>query len=355
MANSPTPEQIENTVITRELPVPDQGPAEKRGTLTVLMGPNIGATFELGSAATLLGRNPRAHVSIEDDGASRNHARILRLSDHYELEDMGSTNGTYVDGARVRGRIALHDGARIQIGNTLLRFARLDQIEWEASKRVYEASVRDALTGAFNRRYFEDHLFREFGFAARHGTPLSVMLVDLDRFKEVNDQHGHQAGDHVLRRVASELRAAMRIEDLFARYGGEEFAVVTRGIGVPGTRAFAERLRARVERAAIDWNGQPIAMTASIGMAHNHSGAAATDPQRMLAAADQALYAAKDAGRNRVELAMSPGRYAVRGDPTPAAEPGPRPWDDATAPRDGQHGPSRLLPPPHRGTRRSRT
>jgi hypothetical protein len=143
---------------------------------------------------------------------------------------------------------------------------------------------------------------------------------------------------------------------MIARYGGEEFAVLTRGIGVAGTRAFAERLRILVERTAINWEGQNIPMTVSVGMAHNHSGAAATDPQRLVAAADQALYAAKGAGRNRVELALSPGRYKVVGDSSAGAieSPKPRPWEETTAPSDEPPNAASLLPkgairPPPRG------
>jgi diguanylate cyclase (GGDEF)-like protein len=294
----------------------------------------------------LLGRNPRAHVPLEDDQASRNHARILKRGAGYEIEDLGSTNGTYVGGVRVTGRMQLADGDRIQIGHSLLRFALQDQIEWEASKRVYEASVKDALTGAFNRRYFEERLVGEFAFAARHGTALCVLFADIDHFKRINDRWGHPAGDHVLREIGAALRSALRAEDMLARYGGEEFAVLARAIDVAGARVLAERLRSLVEHAEIVWEGETIPVTLSIGLAHNHSGAAAADPQRLVAAADKALYAAKRAGRNRSQLAASPGRYSVVHSERPgalSAAPGARGWDTSTAPVDDTRGIS--LPP----------
>jgi diguanylate cyclase (GGDEF)-like protein len=338
MQDSQIPSDTEITLVTKLTPkLLERGPIQRHGTLTVLLGTNIGAAFALHSQAMLIGRNPRAHVPLEDDGVSRSHARIVSRGDLSELEDLGSTNGTFLGGVRVQGRIPLPDGARIQIGNTLLRFALQDQIEWQASKQVYEASVRDALTGAFNRRYFEERLVSEFAFAARHGTALCVILADIDFFKRINDRFGHQAGDQVLRHIGAGLKASLRTEDMLARYGGEEFAVLARSIGVAGARTLAERLRSWVERTPVEWDGQQIPATISVGFSHNHSGAAASDPQRLVAAADKALYTAKSAGRNRIEIAVSPGRYVIHSDASelrPGRDARSRRWDKATAPQD---------------------
>jgi diguanylate cyclase (GGDEF)-like protein len=336
---------------------------ERQGTLMVLVGADVGAAFALASSSSIIGRSPQAQVTLEDDGISRNHARILHCKDHYELEDLSSTNGTFVGNTRVEGRIRLDEGARIQIGNTLLRFALQDQIERDASKRIYEMSVRDGLTGVFNRRYFEERLAAEFAFAARHGSALCVLIADIDHFKRINDAFGHQAGDMVLRRVAAELRAGVRTEDVMSRYGGEEFAVLARGIDVIGARMFAERVRLMAERARIEWNGEIIPVTISIGFAHNHSGAALNKAERLVGAADQALYAAKRAGRNRVEQAASPGRYSAVS--TDSASPSSTPnvivelppmkrriWDQATAPAETKH--KGHASRPERGPSRSR-
>jgi two-component system cell cycle response regulator len=302
------------------------------GTLTVLRGASTGAFFSLNPQATLIGRSPNAHLMLADDNASRNHARILCNDGHYEIEDLGSTNGTFVGGQRIDRRVLLLDGARIQIGNTLLRFALQDPLELSASKRVYEASVRDGLTGMLNRRYFEERIAGEFGYAARHGSALSVMLIDVDHFKRVNDTFGHQVGDAVLSEVAAQLRAAVRAEDVAARYGGEEFAVLARGIDVNNARRFAERLRTQVERCSIMCKQERVPVTISIGLAHNHAGAALSKPEQLLAAADQALYAAKANGRNRVELARSQSRYSMRVPDDAASQDKRRTWDQATTP-----------------------
>jgi diguanylate cyclase (GGDEF)-like protein len=287
------------------------GSQERQGTLTVLVGTNVGASFPIEAETTVIGRSLEAHVPIEDDGASREHARIERAGGEYFLQDLGSTNGTFVGDQPVRDRIRLVDGARILIGNTLLRFALLDAIEQEASKHVYEQGIHDGLTRISNRRYFDQRLASEFAFAARHGAPLCVILCDIDHFKRVNDTLGHAAGDFVLKRVAGELRSAARTEDLVARYGGEEFALIARGIDVAGARAFAERLRGTIERTVMLWGAERLQVTASLGVAHNHTGSPVSKPDGLLAAADRALYAAKHRGRNRVELAVSQTGYSA--------------------------------------------
>jgi len=327
-------ETFDNTLVVKT--TPDRhaaGRSERQGTLTVLIGADVGAMYPL-TGPVSIGRGPEAQVSLDDDGISRRHCRIVCGADAYELEDLGSTNGSYVDYERVQARAALHDGARIQVGNTVLRFALQDRLEQETSRRMYEMAVRDGLTAAYNRRYFDERMESEFAFALRHGSALCVLLIDIDHFKRVNDTHGHHGGDEVLRRVSAVLRNGVRAEDVVARYGGEEFAVIARGIDVTGSRMFAERVRSMVERTHIEWEGALIGVTASVGAAHNHSGAALNKPERLVLAADNALYAAKDGGRNRVELACSPGRYASGGSSHTERNAGNRTWETSTTPND---------------------
>jgi diguanylate cyclase (GGDEF)-like protein len=307
----------------------------RAATLTVLQGADVGAILALPRDVNVLGRDPEADVTIEDDSISRKHARISQRGDgHYEIEDIGSTNGTYVAGGMVSGRVRLIDGVRVQLGHTILRFGLQDEVEQAASKHIYEMSVRDGLTGVYNRRYFDDRLASEFAFAARHKTPLCVILADIDHFKRINDTHGHHAGDAVLKRVALELQAGVRTEDLVARFGGEEFVMLARGIDVEGGRAFAERLRAVVQRAVINWDGNRVPVTMSLGVAHTQSGPMVTKPDLFVGAADTALYAAKHAGRNRVQVANADtGRHQGA---QPAERLRRRTWEKSTAPADVQ-------------------
>jgi diguanylate cyclase (GGDEF)-like protein len=306
------------------------------GTLTVLQGADVGAILTLPRDVSLLGRDTQIEVTVVDESVSRHHARVSLRDGHYEIEDLGSTNGTYVAGAMVSGRARLIDGVRVQLGNTIFRFGIQDEVERAASKRIYEMSVRDGLTGLYNRRYFDDRLTSEFAFAMRHHTPLCVMMCDIDHFKQINDRHGHASGDLVLRRVAGELQASVRTEDLVARFGGEEFIVLARGIDLEGGRAFGERIRGVIQRAVLMAESTRIPVTMSIGVAHTQNAPkSATSAELLIEAADVALYAAKRGGRNRVEVA-DPSKFSPPQAAPPVAAPSPKPrtraWDKPTAP-----------------------
>ncbi len=326
---------MDTTLITEVVPEPTPNrSADRQGTITVLVGGDVGAVFAIFAETTTIGRDAEADIALDNDSVSRAHARIWRSNEIYEIEDLGSTNGTLVAGVRVQGRVRLSDGVRVQLGNLLLRFALHDQIDQQASRSIYEMSIRDGLTNLYNRRYFDERLSSEYAFAARHRTPLCVLMVDVDHFKQVNDRYGHHAGDMVLRRIAAALLSGLRTEDLLARYGGEEFVILGRGIDVNGTRLFAERVRALVERMHVVWEGGHIPVTISIGMAHNHSGPTGSTPEMLVAAADSALYAAKRGGRNRAELADSPGRYSAVAEESVDRNPRKRSWHQPTAPVD---------------------
>lgn len=278
------------------------GPREE-GVITVLRGTNAGALFAIDGQRSVIGRSAEAQVLLTDQGLSRTHAAIARRKDGFYIEDLGSTNGTIVDGQRIAAATRLEDGARIELGvNTILRFGLHDQMEQEAARRTHEMMVRDPLTRLFNRRHLEERLESEVAFANRHATPLSVIMVDVDKFKPINDKYGHSAGDAVLRALGAALQRMIRTEDLLARYGGEEFTVVARGIEREGACAFAERMRQGVEIMRIPLPRRALQITVSIGLSHAQ-GERDLEAKLLLGAADQALYEAKDAGRNRVVLA----------------------------------------------------
>jgi two-component system cell cycle response regulator len=282
----------------------ERGPRSE-AAITILRGENAGALHVLEDHQTVIGRDPGAGMAIPDERLSRRHACIIRSTDCFFIEDLDSTNGTFVDGQRVGRRQVLEDGCRIYLGSgTVLHFRMHDKVELEALRETYALTLRDALTGAFNRRHLQERLWSEAAFARRHGTPLSLILLDIDHFKQINDVHGHTVGDEALRQLAQSLLALTRKEDVLARYGGEEFALVTRGIHRDEVLALAERVRRSVEQQRMVTESGPLAFTVSIGIAHSETGVDA-DGQSLLGAADRALYAAKDAGRNSVSIAPS--------------------------------------------------
>jgi diguanylate cyclase (GGDEF)-like protein len=169
----------------------------------------------------------------------------------------------------------------------------------ELSRRLQELARTDFLTGLANRRQFDEVLRQEWGRVRRYGSQFALILFDLDRFKEVNDRFGHQVGDEALKRVAEVLKAEVRSEDIVARYGGEEFAVIALGADKSRGRELAERLRHRVAGSPMP-AGMP-GMTMSAGVSSTAGGDAPNDPSVLIARADEALYRAKNLGRNRVE------------------------------------------------------
>ena len=165
-------------------------------------------------------------------------------------------------------------------------------------RQALHTAYRDPLTGAYNRRAFDDHLAHEVAAAQRNGTPLSLVVIDIDHFKSVNDQLGHLAGDRALQSLARTADETMRGADLLYRYGGEEFVLLLNNADLEGARLFAERLRHELEWREHDLGEGTLKMTASFGVATLEAG---EDGDALFAKADSALYRAKEGGRNRVE------------------------------------------------------
>jgi diguanylate cyclase (GGDEF)-like protein len=271
-------------------------PVCDRGTLTMVSGSDAGAVYRLGES-TALGRSQDCEIRVNDVGVSRRHAVILQQGGtDYVVQDLGSRNGTTVRGRPIT-KCRLVDGDRIGIGPTFFRFALADEVEELALKRRYESSIVDGLTGALNRKHFDDRLIGELAFAKRHKAEVSLLILDVDHFKEVNDRFGHPAGDAILRQVASAVRAALRVEDIFARYGGEEFAIIARGIDRTSALAFGERIRNLVGGATFQYDTTTIPITVSIGVASLADCRDASVDQ-LITLADSRLYVAKASGRN---------------------------------------------------------
>jgi diguanylate cyclase (GGDEF)-like protein len=179
----------------------------------------------------------------------------------------------------------------------------------EQRAHLAELAFTDPLTGLRNRRFFDESFERELAGARRYGRSLGVMIGDLDHFKLVNDRWGHPFGDEVLRSAARSLADLVRASDLVARYGGEEFAVLLPDTEPAGGIVLAERMRAGIEALLFTRpDGAPFRISISIGLACQTAGSGWRDSASLLAAADAALYRAKEGGRNRVELAREPTR-----------------------------------------------
>jgi diguanylate cyclase (GGDEF)-like protein len=275
-------------------------PPGDRFLLSVLRGDPLGRVARVGDDELVIGRGEKATFKLDDPGLSWVHARVFRQGDQIFVEDLGSTNGTFVGNLRIREPTMVGNGTRIRLGgHTVLKLWLADELEEEAARRLFESTVKDALTAVHNRRYLLERLASEVSFARRHSDTIAVLLVDIDLFKRINDTHGHHVGDAVLRVVATAMQRVLRPEDLVARFGGDEFVIVTRSITHENARILAERLRAHVAGVQLPLEESP-SITVSIGITFAGPEDSYKTPDALLNQADQAMYDAKHAGRNRV-------------------------------------------------------
>jgi diguanylate cyclase (GGDEF)-like protein len=264
-----------------------------------------GTMLRVGTEETTLGRSTDNTFPLDDMTVSRRHA-TLKLDAHgvVTLTDPGSTNGTFVNGRRVEAGwpLTLDEGDRVQFGSSVVvKLVRLDSSDEHFQQQMFERTVRDGLTGVYNRAYFLNQLGGLSARQAAQGLGLAILMVDVDHFKRINDKHGHLVGDVVLREVAAVLRESTRTEDLVARYGGEEFIVALPASAPDLATERAERIRCNVANRRIRAAVGEIRVTASVGVAFGL-------PQwplgavSLIQAADEALYRAKSEGRNCVVL-----------------------------------------------------
>ncbi|MDX2051171.1 MAG: GGDEF domain-containing protein [Polyangiaceae bacterium] len=270
----------------------------QQACLVVLAGPRIGQRVALAGKALSIGRGSKNRLIFDADSVSRQHASIEWTGAAHQVKDLGSTNGTFVNERRVIDCV-LKDSDRVQLGKVLLKYISSGNIESVYHAEIQRLTRFDGLTGVPNRRHFDEVLESEFTQLAEHQRPLSVVVFDLDHFKQVNDKHGHPAGDSVLRQVAERVAKVLGSELFLARTGGEEFAVVCPGMPVELAGEVAERIRACVEAERYMFDGTAIPMTVSLGVA----AASSLNPPNipaLLGEADRRLYVAKSHGRNRV-------------------------------------------------------
>jgi two-component system cell cycle response regulator len=281
---------------------PEYSPPAPRGEscLVVIHPPSLrlfGARFPLTGNELSLGRDPSCDVVLEAPDVSRFHARVRREGDHHILEDLGSRNGTFLRGERVQAGALVH-GDLLRLASAVVRYLAADDLETSYHVEMRRLADEDTVTGLALRRVFSEALSRELARSRRHGHPLCLALLDLDRFKVVNDRFGHLVGDKVLRELAASVKPLVRPEQLLARVGGDELALLLPDVPLPKASVFAEKIRRLVEESAFGPPDSPVQVTVSIGLTDLRQGD--TDPDALLSRADALLYEAKAAGRNRV-------------------------------------------------------
>jgi diguanylate cyclase (GGDEF)-like protein len=262
-------------------------------------GPDLGRRIPLVERQYTVGRDSESSFVVSRSSVSRQHARLYQDDDMWWVEDLGSTNGTFVNENRCVTPQQLTDSDQVRFGDAIYKFLYGTNVESAYHEAIHNMAIQDGMTGIHNKRYFTEFLDREIAVAARHGHPLTLVMFDVDHFKRINDSHGHLAGDAVLKDLTARIRPRIRREDLFARYGCEEFACVLPSTALPGGIVFAEHLRNLIEERPSLFEQQRISYTISVGVTtmHRETG---TDSASLIRRADENLYAAKRGGRNRV-------------------------------------------------------
>ena len=272
--------------------------APRSACVVVIHGEGLGRRADIDQSPVVVGRSQEVDLVIIHKSVSREHCRIWREASGYRIRDLGATNTTRVNEARIASDTVLADGDQITVGESILKFISQDSVEASYHEEIYQLATHDALTELYNRRHFIEMADKEIARALRHARPLSLCIIDVDLFKPVNDRYGHISGDEVLRQIALLLRRHARTDDLAARIGGEEFALMLPECDAEAARVFAERLREAVADAVFTPGGETQRITVSIGIAELAPGRDVRPA--LMAAADTALYRAKSEGRNRV-------------------------------------------------------
>jgi two-component system cell cycle response regulator len=283
----------------------DPGLTKPHSAYLIVVGGGLPGTMHpLDERGTSLGRSVENSVVLNDITVSRRHAFIsIDSSGTIRISDDGSTNGTFLNGQPVPAHSSrqLDNGDRIQLGTSvLLKLVRLDASDERFQREMFERTVRDCLTGLYNRAYFIDQVGPLAERYSSQGLGMAILMIDIDHFKRVNDDHGHVAGDGVLKEVSAVIRESTRSEDLVARYGGEEFVVALPVSCLELALERAERIRQNLAERAVWTDSAQVRVTASIGLAFGPPGRPRHHDRTLILRADQALYKAKAEGRNRV-------------------------------------------------------
>lgn len=290
------------TDIKAALSAADDEAASKPACFLVVGGELNGTIFDLLEGETIVGRNPDCTIPLEFQGISRQHFKVIvNANDEVGVQDLGSSNGTFVNNKKIEGVVNLSKGDMVKLGSIALKFLPKGDTERLTYDKLHEEANTDGLTKCYNKMYFNGKLDLEVKKSKVTGNPLSLIIFDLDHFKHLNDNYGHDAGDYVLKEMAELLRDnGIRKGDIFARYGGEEFVVLLPKTNLKQAFEIAERLRKLVETYQFTYDNKRLPVTASIGVADYRQGVnIGTD---LFKRADSAVYKAKEGGRNQVQF-----------------------------------------------------
>jgi two-component system cell cycle response regulator len=259
---------------------------------------DFGRRHVLKHPLTTIGRGRDNDIALQSDAVSRRHAMLERRGMDIVVTDLGSTNGTFVNDEPTRLKESrLKRGDLLRIGDTVFKYLSGKDIEAQYHVVISQMALTDGLTNLCNRKQLDALLAEEITRTHRYRRELSLLMLDIDHFKRINDVHGHLVGDGVLTRLAALLLQRLRPSDKLGRYGGEEFCAILPETPLSSASQIAESLRALVAEQRLVVDNQEVVVSVSIGVAGLKAQMQSADLYR---AADQMLYRAKHLGRNRV-------------------------------------------------------
>ena len=287
--------------IEKALEATDKEASQKSACLVVVGGDLNGTIFDLPDGNHNVGRSAELEIQLDFQGISRKHFCLTVSQDMVKITDLGSSNGTYLNNAKVEGSLALRKADIIKVGAVALKYLPKGDPERLTYDKLHEEANTDGLTKCYNKTYFNNAMDLEVKKSKVTGVPLTLVLFDLDHFKGLNDNYGHDAGDYVLAELSNIIREhGIREGDIFARYGGEEFVIILPLTNLKQAFQISERLRKLIEEHDFIYDNQKLPVTASIGLADYRQGVAnGTD---LFKRADEAVYKSKRNGRNQVNF-----------------------------------------------------
>jgi len=289
------------TDIKAALAAAENEASQKPAALLVVGGDLNGTIFDLTEEETSIGRNPDNNIPLEFNGISRYHFKITVSNEGHCVVDAGSRNGTFLNNKKIETETPLKKGDMVKLGNIALKYLPKGDPERLTYDKLQLEANTDGHTGCYNKTYFNNALDLEVKKSKVTGSPLSLVIFDLDHFKRLNDNYGHDAGDFVLKDIAALIRAGgVRDQDIFARYGGEEFVILLPNTNLKQTFEISERLRKLVENHEFNYEGSRLPVTMSVGVADYRQGV--TTGTDLFKRADEAVYKSKQGGRNQVNF-----------------------------------------------------
>ena len=302
--NEPNPSQKTASILTKTFRFGkvDLAPQKSPGTKAFLNV--IRSRADLGSyvfidGPVVVGRDPECNIPLQDLGVSRRHVMISPIaSGEFVLTDLDSTNGTRVNGMPVAQKCVLRDGEKIIVGDTVLRFALADQIDIDFHSEISTLVSTDPLTGLPSKRRFDQALEFAIEDCGHNSLPLSLLMMDMDGLKKINDTHGHLFGGYAIGETGKVIARVMGRTGQACRFGGDEFSAFLPAYDVKAATSLAEQIRSAVENAGLEKDGVSLKPTISIGVAVFPD--TGENLLELVASADEALYRAKAMGKNCV-------------------------------------------------------